>query len=211
MPPKLETRQQLSKHMISFSNEGNTTTHAIYLSWLNPLNCTSLHAVMSYAYTPSSGANTDSTHATWQQRKTNTQASVADKINNIISSHDQGGLPMYKDKPYNYASSGRKRPFYQQKRLMLALLGVLTWILYFVGAFSCGSGGGSDERTRSSKGVAGWFSGGSRKVDIWGQRREKVRDAFKISWKAYEENAWGMVACRGVHNTEQSGLRLNRL
>ena len=145
MPPKLETRQQLSKHMISFSNEGKTTTHAIYLSWLNPLNCTSLHAVMSYAYTPSSGANTDSTHATWQQRKTNTQASVADKINNIISSHDQGGLPMYKDKPYNYASSGRKRPFYQQKRLMLALLGVLTWILYFVGAFSSGTREGSGE------------------------------------------------------------------
>jgi len=150
---------------------------------------------MSYAYTPSSGANTDSTHATWQQRKPNTQASVADKINNIISSHDTGGLPMYKDKPYNYAASGRRRPFYQQKRLMLALLGVLVWILYFVGAFSSGTRGGADGTTGASKGVAGWFSGGSRKVDVWEQRREKVRDAFKISWKAYEEHAWGMEAC----------------
>lgn len=34
----------------------------------------------------------------------------------------------------------------------------------------------------------GW--GSAKKVD-WGARRERVRDAFIVSWDGYERDAWG--------------------
>jgi len=143
---------------------------------------------MSYAYKPSYGANTDQT---WQQRRPNTQSSVTDKIYNIISSGDGSGegLPMYKDKPHNYAASGRRLPFYRrsQRRSLVFLFGVFVWIVWFTGIFSSGD---SDDKS-AKEGARSWFSG--TKVDIWKERREKVKDAFKISWKAYEDHAWGMV------------------
>jgi len=146
---------------------------------------------MSYAYNPPSGATT-SDQSTWQQRKPHTQTSVADKINSIISGKDNNGLPMYKDKPYNYSPTAKKPAFYRQRRLMLGLFALLVWILYWTGAFSKHEDHldhpnkpwwAEDKKTKISK----------KSTQLWNERREKVRDAYRISWKAYEEHAWGRI------------------
>lgn len=152
---------------------------------------------MSYAYTPATGANSNTDNTTWQQRRPNT-SSVADKINNILSSHDSDGLPMYKDKPYNYSASGKRRkPLYTQKRVVALVVGLLITILYWTGAFSSSAKdevvGGVKKESR-----LGSLFEGKGKASIWEDRREKVRDAFKISWKAYEDYAWGMLGCASL-------------
>lgn len=100
------------------------------------------------------------------------------------------GLPMYKDKPYNYAASGRRLGWFRKRRL-LALIGVviLGW-LYWQGALF-------GARSPAEKGFEAawrfWGSGGGAaggEVD-WSERREMVKDAFKLSWASYERHAWG--------------------
>lgn len=147
---------------------------------------------MSYAYNPPANANSD--QSTWQQRKPNSgnQGSVADKINSIISGKDSNGLPMYKDKPYNYSPSAKKPAFYRQRRLMLGLFAVLCWILYWTGAFH------SHPEHLDHPNKPWWAESKTTKsstktAQSWSQRKEKVRDAYRISWKAYEEHAWGRI------------------
>jgi len=147
---------------------------------------------MSYAYTPSSGATSD--QSTWQQRKPHTgpQSSVADKINSILAGKDKNGLPMYKDKPYNYSPTLKKPAFYRQRRLMLGLFGLLVWILYWTGAFS------KHDEHLDHPNKPWWVESNTTKnlkktAQLWSERREKVRDAYRISWKAYEDHAWGRI------------------
>ncbi|KAH0556675.1 hypothetical protein GP486_005518 [Trichoglossum hirsutum] len=90
-------------------------------------------------------------------------------------------LPLYKDKPYAYASSRRKRPLWRRKRVLagiVLLLGLFYWLELLPSI--------------SSK-RAMWAKGRSRhsKVLDWNQRRERVREAFTLSWDAYERHAWG--------------------
>jgi hypothetical protein len=152
---------------------------------------------MSYAYTPSTGANTNTDSTAWQQRRPN-PSSVADKINNILSSHDSDGLPMYKDKPYNYSSSGKKRaPLYRQKRVVGLIVGVIVTILFWTGAFSSSKGDGVVTGVKKESKLGSLLKG-KAKASVWEDRREKVRDAFKISWKAYEDHAWGMLGLLSI-------------
>ncbi|KAF2099205.1 family 47 glycosyl hydrolase [Rhizodiscina lignyota] len=100
------------------------------------------------------------------------------------------GLPMYKDKPYNYAASGR-RPGWFRKRRLLALVGlvILGWVWWQGALFGA--------RSPAEKGFeAAWKfwgkgTGGSGGDVDWLERRERVKDAFKLSWAAYEQYAWG--------------------
>ena len=98
-------------------------------------------------------------------------------------------LPMYKDKPYSYAASRRKPPLYKSWQAMLGgvcfLLGVMYW--YFLL-------GSSAPATVRSKGTSawGWMGGpGAATVD-WDSRRERVKEAFTLSWDGYAQYAWGM-------------------
>lgn len=145
---------------------------------------------MSYAYTPSSASNTE--YATWQRKNQPNTGSVTDKINNIISGGNQDGLPMYKDKPYNYAPSGKKLPFFRRQRLVLALLGFLALFFLWTGPIFAAKDPALKSSSGSKGSAGGWLSKGASKVTTWEQRRERVKDAFKISWKAYEDHAWGM-------------------
>lgn len=101
----------------------------------------------------------------------------------------RGDLPMYKDKPYSYASSRRQRPAWKRKR-NLGIAGLVAlFVLYFTGAFS---GDSSTLGVEKSKGW-GWLSTPEEvglEVD-WLERREKVKEAFTLSWDAYERQAWG--------------------
>jgi hypothetical protein len=99
-------------------------------------------------------------------------------------------LPMYKDKPFSYASSRRNRPLWRRKRL-LALAGLLImFVLYLMGFV----GGNEEPSTKPKKGGLTVLWGGDKKSakPDWLGRREMVVDAFKLSWDAYERYAWGM-------------------
>lgn len=100
----------------------------------------------------------------------------------------KGDLPMYKDKPHSYASSRRHIPFWKRKGIQgSGLLGFLI-ILYLLGFFSSAVESKSETKERWS-----WLQRpekGGTKVD-WLDRREKVKEAFTLSWDAYSRYAWG--------------------
>ncbi|ERS98665.1 hypothetical protein HMPREF1624_05452 [Sporothrix schenckii ATCC 58251] len=95
-------------------------------------------------------------------------------------------LPMYKDKPYGYPASQRRRPLLRRRRFWILLVLVLVSILYYRGWF---------EEHRERVPLRGWtWSTKDEKargrVD-WLGRRERVVEAFELSWDAYERYAWG--------------------
>jgi mannosyl-oligosaccharide alpha-1,2-mannosidase len=98
-------------------------------------------------------------------------------------------LPMYKDKPFSYISSRRRKPFWQRKRL-LALVGLFIMFgLYMMGVI------GDENAKKRAKYSWNWLQRpeeSARKID-WLSRRERVVEAFKLSWDAYDRYAWGML------------------
>jgi endoplasmic reticulum Man9GlcNAc2 1,2-alpha-mannosidase len=113
---------------------------------------------------------------------------VQDRVGGFFEKN-RGDLPMYKDKPYSYAASRRHRSIWKQKRTwgIAGLFGFL--VLYFLGFF-----GTHAEASKKAKEGWSWLQrpekGGS-KVD-WLDRRERVKEAFTLSWDAYDRYAWGM-------------------
>jgi endoplasmic reticulum Man9GlcNAc2 1,2-alpha-mannosidase len=111
--------------------------------------------------------------------------SVQDRLGGFFEKNRD--LPMYKDKPFSYVSSRRRKPWWKRRRL-LALFGLFIMFgLYLSGVIG-------DENT-SNKAKNGWSwlqkpekTGGKD----WLSRRERVVDAFTLSWDAYERYAWGM-------------------
>jgi hypothetical protein len=104
-------------------------------------------------------------------------------------------LPMYKDKPYNYGGSDRRAPVWRRKPTLalgtLAFLG----ILYLLRAFS-----GSDSIRPIGKGNSwSWLKSKDSGDADWDERRDRVRDAFIVSWDAYEKHAWGKDLCHQEH------------
>lgn len=102
---------------------------------------------------------------------------------------DRNALPMYKDKPYAYAPSQRARPLYRRKRVLLALAALLMTVMWLFGGFWGDHGGGTPltmpgfpwlQRDDKAKSKADWLG-----------RRERVVEAFQMSWDAYERYAWG--------------------
>lgn len=104
---------------------------------------------------------------------------------------DKRELPMYKDKPYNYASS-RRKPLWQKWRFTLAILLLLVGLLYWIGMFSP-----TDARVKlkdRSKSTWSWLNKPAGSKVNWDERREKVKDAFMLSWDGYQKYAWGGYA-----------------
>ncbi|KAI9744810.1 MAG: mannosyl-oligosaccharide alpha-1,2-mannosidase [Claussenomyces sp. TS43310] len=98
----------------------------------------------------------------------------------------QTNLPMYKDKPFSYPSSRRSKPWWKKRRL-LALIGLfIMFILYCLGLV------GDDIAAETVGDRLTWLKGPDKtgKVD-WLDRRERVVEAFTLSWDAYERYAWG--------------------
>ncbi|KAJ5195094.1 Mannosyl-oligosaccharide 1-2-alpha-mannosidase [Penicillium cinerascens] len=101
-------------------------------------------------------------------------------------------LPMYKDKPY--FTPRRTAPRRWGKPL--GILGVFTlfllWYFYYSPGLPAWKGAES-----SDKGVELWKwaqslqNGPTKGPADWAARREKVRDAFIVSWEGYEKDAWG--------------------
>jgi hypothetical protein len=98
-------------------------------------------------------------------------------------------LPMYKDKPYSYAASRRHQPIWKKKRALGAGGLFVLAILYFLGFF-----GSNAKATKSAKDTWKWMQRPDKsgsKVD-WLDRRERVVEAFTLSWDSYARYGWGM-------------------
>lgn len=112
-----------------------------------------------------------------------------DKVGGFLNPN-RGTLPMYKDKPYAYPLSSRSRPFYRRKTCMAWALFLVLGVAYWLGLFS------KDGYDRIPKLRAGdWLQADAKApqgtVD-WLERRERVVEAFELSWDSYERYAWGM-------------------
>jgi len=112
-----------------------------------------------------------------QQRHAH-KSTATEKINGMFAA--KGELPMYKDKPYNYSGS-RKLPFYRKRRTLLAIPAVIALLLLYIAGYTPGS-----PTTRTS-----WRSGPKTPLINWNERQDEVKEAFKLSWGAYEKHAWG--------------------
>lgn len=87
-------------------------------------------------------------------------------------------LPLYKDKPYYQRSGRNQRKMYRRKRFLLgfiAVFGLFYWFGYF-------SGTGTSILPNKKK---------AEESVNWEDRKEKVKEAFMLSWNAYEKHAWG--------------------
>lgn len=102
---------------------------------------------------------------------------------------DRRQLPMYKDKPYDYVASGKRRAWFRRKRALATVLLCTVGFFYWLGLFS--SAAKTDVAKKVGTNSWPWLrKSGSEEVD-WNDRRERVKDAFKLSWDGYEKYAWG--------------------
>ncbi|KAK2882741.1 hypothetical protein FQN49_000053 [Arthroderma sp. PD_2] len=125
---------------------------------------------------------------------------LSEKIGNFITPSKE--LPMYKDKPY-FQSRGRNPGQRKRKKVLWVTIcvGFLVSLWWFMGgreghagiARPIGMKGGEMWKWIQDfeKGVAG--GKGKQKGDAidWEERRQRVKDAFLVSWEAYEQDAWG--------------------
>lgn len=118
----------------------------------------------------------------------------------------QRDLPTYKDKPYFAPRRTAARGY--RRRYIFGALGLAMFLLTWI---SLGRWGGRRSHAHVGLGMAGGYSfmewvqsvgSGdassstlSETID-WSARRELVKEAFKISWDAYEEHGWGKCILR---------------
>lgn len=124
---------------------------------------------------------------------------IPNKLNSFFDTDRR--LPMYKDKPYfaprrTGPRSRRRKALYSG--LCLFVLAVLWYCWPVARAWK-------DSRLDSMAGEDLWKwmqtlegrdsidgNWGHKSPIDWAERREKVRDAFIVSWDGYEKHAWGM-------------------
>lgn len=116
------------------------------------------------------------------------ESGVTDRIGGMFG--EKKGLPMYKDKPYNYGTSNRRRPWFRRKTSFAVLLLLATGFTYWLGILP-GADKGEKARARAGSSLRDLFSSEPRDKVDWNGRRERVKDAFKLSWGAYEQHGWG--------------------
>lgn len=112
-----------------------------------------------------------------------------DKVGEFLNPN-RGTLPMYKDKPYGYPRSSRNRPIYRRKRFMAWVLIMVVAVAWWLGLF----GKDGYEKLPSLR-TSNWLQNEEAvsKVNIdWLQRRDRVVEAFELSWDSYERYGWGM-------------------
>ncbi|OAX78850.1 hypothetical protein ACJ72_06837 [Emergomyces africanus] len=110
-------------------------------------------------------------------------------------------LPMYKDKPYFAPRRANRR----RRRIGWIVAGLvfvgLVWLFVHKTApgkmvrLQSGKQGGNlwkwMRAAEKEKEMGDGDGDGKRKVVDWAARRERVRDAFIVSWDDYSEHAWG--------------------
>lgn len=120
---------------------------------------------------------------------TSRTSGLKSKVGGLIQHSDKNFLPMYKDKPADfYAPARRRSPFRTKRVMMLVTAAVLALIWFF-------APGLDDHKEKAVKKVGGWGwlkndKQAKSKAD-WLKRRERVVEAFELSWDAYTRYAWG--------------------
>jgi hypothetical protein len=132
---------------------------------------------------------------------------------------NEKGLPMYKDKPsgkvYGYGGGARgRRGFMSSKRwiilIALVVLGLIYRFAWSNRATVVDVVHNEKDRGKSLVSNLGGGAAGKNKVD-WEKRRQAVKDAFLLSWGAYEEHGWGYdeyhpVSKKGRYMAQPNGL-----
>ncbi|KAB5580078.1 endoplasmic reticulum mannosyl-oligosaccharide 1,2-alpha-mannosidase [Coniochaeta sp. 2T2.1] len=114
---------------------------------------------------------------------------LGSKVGGLLHPERGATLPMYKDKPYGYPASQRARPVYRRKRTVGFFFLVVVLFMWFFGGLS-----GHKETVRGKVRGWGWLKddkGVARTQKDWTRRRERVVEAFELSWDAYARYAWG--------------------
>lgn len=104
-----------------------------------------------------------------------------------LNPYKRPSLPMYKDKPYAHYASNRRVPWFRRKRSLAGALILFIGAIWWLGIIP--SSGSRQEKARTGS-LWDALSKAEIKVD-WDDRRNRVRDAMKLSWAAYEKYAWG--------------------
>ncbi|KAK0657325.1 glycoside hydrolase [Cercophora newfieldiana] len=111
------------------------------------------------------------------------QRSVGDFLG---SGSDRAALPMYKDKPYAYAPSGRGRPLIRKKTACGLFVFVLLGLIWWTNMFAA-----QKETAKGKLDEWGFRPGKAKSKHDWAERRKRVVEAMELSWGAYERYAWG--------------------
>ncbi|KAL8674692.1 MAG: hypothetical protein Q9168_000924 [Polycauliona sp. 1 TL-2023] len=128
-----------------------------------------------------------------------TKSNIGAKLDGYF---DKRELPMYKDKPYSYAAS-RRKPLWQKWRFTAGLLLLLLTLLYWIGTFSSSS---TKAKVKdASKSTWSWSANPAGQPVDWNERRDKVKEAFVLSWDGYEKYAWGHDE---YHPTSKTGTQM---
>ena len=98
-------------------------------------------------------------------------------------------LPMYKDKPYNYGGGSRHRQWWMRKRIIAGAMFLFIVLIYSLRINY--QARRLPLKHKQDTGILGWLSRGRREKADWNARREKVKEAFTLSWDAYGRHAWG--------------------
>jgi mannosyl-oligosaccharide alpha-1,2-mannosidase len=98
---------------------------------------------------------------------------------------------MYKDKPY--FTPKRTAPRRRWRPLFVLGVCALTFLWYYMSSMPVWQGSGSSDVGAELWKWAQTLDDESPSMSIvdWNARREKVRDAFVVSWQGYEKDAWG--------------------
>jgi len=122
------------------------------------------------------------------------QRSFEDNVWSKVTGNEKS-LPMYKDKPsgksYGYGVKSRKSFVRSRRGLALFALAVIGILYWFGGSSTQDAAGKASEAGKTWTSLVGAGNGGTTSNVDWEKRREAVKDAFVVSWKAYEEHGWG--------------------
>ncbi|KAL1965638.1 hypothetical protein VTN77DRAFT_5315 [Rasamsonia byssochlamydoides] len=114
-------------------------------------------------------------------------------------------LPMYKDKPY--FAPRRTAPKRVQRQVLYVIFGL--FVITFIWVWLGGWGNVRNIRPSTATGEELWNwvqsldseaekgTARSKRID-WEARREKVKDAFVVSWDGYEKYGWGYDEYRPI-------------
>ncbi|KAF7597447.1 mannosyl-oligosaccharide alpha-1,2-mannosidase [Aspergillus hancockii] len=132
-------------------------------------------------------------------------AGLSNNLGTVFS--DRRTLPMYKDKPY-FAPRCTGRKVRQRKALYSGLcLFFLVTMWYYMSGWDSSETKTSEDPGKKGEELWTWlqnlekepaYNGNEIKNIDWAARREKVRDAFIVSWDGYAKNAWGLDQYRPV-------------
>ena len=148
---------------------------------------------MSYrqSNTHSTDYSRPSANGSWARSKTAEQNGytgngISQKLEGFF---DNRQLPMYKDKPYSYIASRRKPALHRRWQVVVGIVTLFVGLSFWLGVLPLP---GFRRRVIPSGRVNLGRLGPNQAVD-WDDRREKVKEAFMLSWDGYEKYAWGKL------------------